>query len=152
MAFTVGAENQTTGVQSEFWLKPDGGTLTKVGLNLSIPELPTGVRPLLKTTHMETGDFETYMAGPRKDGTELTITFQWVAGDDGDDVCQQAFDDALEVEYRIVTRKHDLTWQKRDGTCIVTGYKIMNPAEEIRTAEVTIKFTSAPVTAAYTHP
>ena len=150
MAFTVGAENQTTGVLSEFWLKPNGGSLTKVGLNLSVPELPSGARPLLKTTHMETGDFETYMAGPRRDGSEITVTFQWISGDTTDDICNEAMDDGLIVEYRIVTKLHDGTWEKRDGTCIVTNYKVNNPPEEVRTADLTIKFVSKPTVAVHT--
>lgn len=147
----AGPNDETTGLGTELWLKPPGGTLTKAALVTMVPELPTGTRALLSSTNMDTDGFKTYWKAPLADGNEFTVTVNWVDGSATDDLMADCEAADGSVEYRIVTQNADgTTYKKRDGTAVVLSYQINNPMNETRTGTITIKPTSAVTVASYT--
>ena len=142
-----------TGNKTEFWLHNGAapGALMKLGEILDVPEFPSGQKELIKVTHMESGEFEEYISGNRRDGAETTITMNSIPGDGTDTLCEAAYTSGRPRGFKIVYWTGDAVPIKRQktGSCLVRNYMVKNPMDDRRTAELTVKWQSATVDAVY---
>ena len=141
------AHNASTGNGTEFWLH-DGTSLVKLGEITDVPEFPTATRELINATHMESGAFEEYLSGPRRDGAEITLKMNFVPNSATDVLCEAAAAAGDNRQYELVYKIAAGTKRKKAGTCIVRQYKATNPMKDRRLGELTVKWTSAPTDSA----
>jgi hypothetical protein len=135
-----------TGHKTEFWLH-DGTALVELGEIVDVPEMPSGERELIETSHMKTINYKTYLSAPLKEGSEVTIVMNYIPNSATDTICQAAENAATERAYKIVYYTITGTKRKKTGNLIVRKYVPKNPMDDRRTADLTIKWTSDAVDA-----
>lgn len=115
-----------------------GAGLVEVAEILEVSDLPSGQRELYETTHMKSVGFKEWKKQPLKDGVEITLRGNYVIGSASDALLQAADDAEVALAYKIVTPQNADVFQFT-GTALFYGYKRMNPMDDRRTFEITMK-------------
>jgi len=126
-----------TGDRTELWLDVGAG-LVEVAEIIELPELPSGTRGTYKTTHMKSGSFEEFKKLTRKEGNAFTITGNAILGSAANTTLKAAEDADGAIEYRIITHQGADIYHV-EGSALLMNYKVLNPAEDRRTFEISMQ-------------
>jgi predicted secreted protein len=134
------------GWSAEFWLDDADGLLTELDEILTVTPPNPQVEDV-EATHFKSPDRRReYIAGLIEDG-EGTFEMNYVAGSATDVICQDALDDGVVREYKIVLPDGAFGWEIT-GSCIVKGYERNVPIDDRMTATLTVRFTGSKTEAA----
>lgn len=135
------ATDVITGFKTEFWLH-DGTALAKIAEILDVPEFPSAEKDLIETSHMDSVDYKEYINAPLAEGNEVTIKMNLIPNSASDLLCIAAADKTAPLDCKIVYLTATGSKRKKTGKCLVRSYKGMNPMDDRRTAELTVKWTA----------
>lgn len=123
-----------------------GAGLVEVAEIIELPELPSGERGTYKTTHMKSVDFEEFKKLPLREGVELTIRGNYIIGSAAETTLDAADDADGALPYKIATAQ-DETVYNFTGDALFYNLRKLNPIDDRRTFEITMKPVSRPVKA-----
>lgn len=132
-----------TGFGTELHINVGAG-LVEVAEILEVSDLPSGSRELYETTHMKSVDFKEFKKQPLKEGVEITIRGNYVLGSTSADTLQAAEDADGALPYKIVTPQDGDNYEFT-GNALFYGLRRLNPMDDRRTFEITMKPVDAPV-------
>ena len=116
-----------------------GAGLVKVAEVDDIPELPTSnERELYETSSFDTTGYKEWKKLPLKDGVPITIQGNYTINSSSDGLLQSADDAEGALPYRIVLKQGSDTFEVT-GNALFYNLKRMNPANEKRKFEITLK-------------
>lgn len=127
-----------TGWGTEFHMDNASGTLTELAEVLEVP-LPSGAAELIRTSHMKTQGFHSYIATPLKDGEEADLVTNYIPGSPTDVLLREAKASGTPRDFKTVLLVDGDTWEIT-GQLVVRDYIRSNPSEDRRTATARVKW------------
>ena len=109
-----------------------------------LTDLPSRTQETYDTTHMGSGPFKEMKKLYRGEGTETTITGNYVLGGDSVAVIEGARDSLEPVAYLITLKQGAETWYMV-GWALFYDLAYTNPGAEVRQFSITAKWMSVPV-------
>jgi hypothetical protein len=109
-----------------------------------LTDLPSRTQETYETTHMGSGSFKEFKKLFRGEGTETTITGNFVLGGDSVAVLEGARDSTDPVPYLITLKQGAETWYMV-GFALFYDLAYTNPGADVRQFSITAKWVSAPV-------
>lgn len=135
----------TTGFGSQLWINLGDG-LVKVAEVDDIPEEPSFTTTLFETTSFDTQGVKEFKKHPLKEGVEITVAGNRVLGSAAATTLEAADGETNPLPYKIVLLQDDEVWDIT-GQALFYNLKFMNPGNDKRKFQITMKPTSASSTA-----